>query len=394
MYFGDWMQEENKNILDIDENLRIIGTAHVSSKSVKLVEQQIEDWSPDLVAVELCESRMKSLTEPSELESEDLLKIISDGRATMILLQSALGALQRKMGATSGERPGAEFLAAIKSAEKIKVPIELIDRDIVITLRRAWAKMGLLEKWRVMNSLLWNDEDDEVSIEEMLENSDLLNTLLEDARKVAPKAGKVLIDERDEYLATKINRVRNKGKVLAVIGAGHLNGVGSFLKGDEYDKVNRIEELNLQPRKPIWPKIVMLAIPLFLFGAIGWMFYNGQIENLADTIGEWVIWNSVFAAFGIIIARGHPLSVIVGAIASPLTSLNPTLAAGWFAGYTQLKIDSPTGKDAKEFLVLDEYSLLWKNRVGKVLLVTALGNLGSSIGAWLAVGDIIGNILG
>ena len=388
------MQWENNNILEIDENLRIIGTAHVSSKSVKLVEQQIEEWNPDLVAVELCESRMKSLTEPSELESEDLLKIIGDGRATMILLQSALGALQRKMGTTAGEKPGAEFLAAIRSAEKIQVPIELIDRDIVITLRRAWAKMGLIEKWRVMNALLWDDGDDEVSIEEMLENTDLLNTLLEDAKKVAPKAGKVLIDERDEYLATKINKVRSRGKVLAVIGAGHLNGVGSFLKDNAHDQFDRIEELNLQPRKPLWPKLVMIAIPVFLFGAIGWMFYNGQMENLSDTIGEWVIWNSAFAALGIIIARGHPLSIIVGAIASPLTSLNPTLAAGWFAGYTQLKIDSPTGKDAKDFLVLDEYSLLWKNRVGKVLLVTALGNLGSTIGAWLAVGDIIGNILG
>tara|TARA_B100000214_G_scaffold367867_1_gene338581 strand:+ start:111 stop:1295 length:1185 start_codon:yes stop_codon:yes gene_type:complete len=394
MKSGDKVRQENNNILEIDENLRIIGTAHVSSKSVKLVEQQIEEWNPDLVAVELCESRMKSLTEPSELESEDLLKIIGDGRATMILLQSALGTLQRKMGETAGEKPGAEFLAAIRSAEKIRVPIELIDRDIVITLRRAWAKMGLIEKWRVMNALLWDDEDDEVSIEEMLENSDLLNTLLEDARKVAPKAGKVLIDERDEYLATKINRVRGRGKVLAVIGAGHLTGVGSFLKHEGNNQFDRIEELNLQPRKPLWPKLVMIAIPLFLFGAIGWMFYNGQMENLSDTIGEWVIWNSAFAALGIIIARGHPLSIIVGAIASPLTSLNPTLAAGWFAGYTQLKIDSPTGKDAKDFLVLDEYSLLWKNRVGKVLLVTALGNLGSTIGAWLAVGDIIGNILG
>ena len=134
MKSGDKVRQENNNILEIDENLRIIGTAHVSSKSVKLVEQQIEEWNPDLVAVELCESRMKSLTEPSELESEDLLKIIGDGRATMILLQSALGTLQRKMGETAGEKPGAEFLAAIRSAEKIRVPIELIDRDIVITL--------------------------------------------------------------------------------------------------------------------------------------------------------------------------------------------------------------------------------------------------------------------
>ena len=64
-------------------------------------------------------------------------------------------------------------------------------------------------------------------------------------------------------------------------------------------------------------------------------------------------------------------------MASPITSLNPTLAAGWFAGYTQLKIAAPTGGDATDFLALQDYSF-YRNRVGKVLLVTALGNLGSA----------------
>ena len=62
-----------KNIVDIDENLRLVGTAHISSTSVALVRQQIKDWGPDLVAVELCESRKASLLDPEALENEDLL---------------------------------------------------------------------------------------------------------------------------------------------------------------------------------------------------------------------------------------------------------------------------------------------------------------------------------
>ena len=155
------MATAESNVVDVDERLRLVGTAHVSSESVELVRKQIDEWEPDLVAVELCPSRMAALTEPEALESEDLLKIINEGRATMILLQSALAAQQRRMGISTGEKPGAELLAAVRAAEESETPIELIDRDVVITLRRAWSKMGLLEKWRVMNALLWEEEEEE-----------------------------------------------------------------------------------------------------------------------------------------------------------------------------------------------------------------------------------------
>jgi pheromone shutdown protein TraB len=138
----------------------------------------------------------------------------------------------------------------------------------------------------------------------------------------------------------------------------------------------------------------MSAIPIFLLGAVSWMAANGEMGDLKQTAKTWLILNAVLAGAGVLIARGHPLSILVGAIASPITSLNPTLAAGWFAGYTQLKVASPTGKDAQDFLVLDEVSLFWKNRVGRVLMVTAMGNLGSMAGAWLAGGAILGMLLG
>jgi len=382
------------NIIDIDDGLRLLGTAHVSSESVDLVRSQIEEWGPDLVAVELCPSRMAALTKPESLESEDLLKIIKEGRSAMILLQSALAAQQRRMGVSSGEKPGAELLAAVNTAEASGVPVEMIDRDVVVTLRRAWRKMGVIEKWRILNALLWEDDDDEVSIDEVLGDSDLLSSMMEEAREIAPGAGEVLIDERDSFLAGRIQQIRGKGKILAVIGAGHLSGVAHNLGEPAIETTSRLSELSKEPPKSIWPRMLMAAIPVFLFGAVAWMVANGEMDALKQTAQTWLVLNAVLAGAGVLIARGHPLSILVGAIASPITSLNPTLAAGWFAGYTQLKVASPTGKDAQEFLVLDEVSLFWKNRVGRVLMVTAMGNLGSMVGAWLAGGAILGMLLG
>ena len=381
------------NIVEIDEGLRILGTAHVSSESVELVRSQIEDWEPDLVAVELCPSIMSALTEPESLDSEDLLKIIKEGRSAMILLQSALAAQQRRMGISSGERPGAELLAAVNAAEESDIQVEMIDRDVVITLRRAWRKMGFVEKWRVLNALLWEEDDEEVSIDEVLGDSDLLSSMMEEAREIAPRAGEVLIDERDSFLAGRIQQIRGKGKVLAVIGAGHLSGVVQNLGEPAMETTSRLAELSEEPPKSVWPIALMAAIPVFLLGAVGWMAYNGEMEDLKQTAQTWLILNALLAGLGVLIARGHPLSILVGAVASPITSLNPTLAAGWFAGYTQLKVASPTGKDAQDFLKLDETSLFWKNRVGRVLLVTALGNVGSMVGAWLAGASILGMLI-
>jgi len=383
-----------QNIVDIDDNLRIIGTAHVSSASVELVREQIEQWKPNLVAVELCDSRLRSLQQPDDLDNDDLLKIIKEGKSAMILLQSALAAQQRRMGMETGEKPGAELLAAIEIAEENNIDHALIDRDVVVTLRRAWRKMGLREKWRVLNALLWEDDDEEFDLDELIEDSDLLTTMMEEARDAAPRAGEVLIDERDAFLAGRIQQIRGKGKVLAVVGAGHINGIIEHLQKPPMETTSKLSELSTEPPKPVWPKVVTWAIPILLLSVIGYLFWNGDTEALKDTLWYWTAANAILAGIGVALARGHPLSILVGALASPITSLNPTLAAGWFAGYTQLKIAAPTGGDATEFLALQNYSLFYRNRVGKVLLVTALGNMGSALGAWFAGGAIVGMIIG
>ena len=117
------------------------------------------------------------------------------------------------------------------------------------------------------------------------------------------------------------------------------------------------------------------------------------MESLKQTAQAWLVINACLTGLGVLLAREHPLSILVGAVASPITSLNPTLAAGWFAGYAQLKVAAPTGKDAQDFLALDSASLFWRNQVGKVLLVTAFGNRGSVAGTWIAAAGIAGFIL-
>tara|TARA_B100000963_G_scaffold30286_1_gene22519 strand:- start:1441 stop:2343 length:903 start_codon:yes stop_codon:yes gene_type:complete len=300
------------------------------------------------------------------------------------------------MGIEHGESPGAELLRAIDLAIENEIPVELIDRDIVTTLKRAWKNMGFFEKFRVLNALLWDDEAEEPEdIEALLEDSDMLTKVLEEARDVAPKAGSVLIDERDQYMANKIRLLSERGRVLAVVGAGHLAGIErAWNISSSIDSEALITDLDTLPKAPRWPKITVGLIPLVLVGIVAWMWYEGDLEGIGDTIGYWMIANAGLAGLGVALAGGHPLSVFVGAIASPFTSLNPALAAGWFAGYTQYKMQRPTGLDASEFLVVDDIRGLWKNRVGRILLVTAFGNLGSSLGAWLAGAAIVGSIIG
>lgn len=388
------MPKDTKNIIDIDENLRLLGTAHVSTTSVNLVKNQIIEYKPDVIAVELCESRLASLKKPEGIDNEELLKIISDGKSAMIILQSALSVQQRKMGIDSGEKPGAELLAAINIAEELDIPIELIDRDVVITLRRAWHKMGLREKMRVFEALLSEDDDDEFDLEELLEDSDLLSNMMEDVYKIAPNAGHVLINERDEFLSGRIQQIRGKGKILAIVGAGHLTGIQENLKKPTMESTSKLSKLNEQPKKPNWPKYLMLAIPILLIAALGKSAYNGDFTTVWDSLSIWLALNAFLTGLGILIARGHPLSIIVGALASPITSLNPSLAAGWFAGYTQLKMNPPTGKDASDFLEFSSmYNMFFRNKVGKVMMVTALGNLGSTAGTFLAAGLISNGLI-
>ncbi|MDG1555260.1 MAG: TraB/GumN family protein [Candidatus Poseidoniaceae archaeon] len=381
--------------IDISPTLRILGTAHVSTASVEAVREQISSYQPERVAVELCDSRYQALTSDRRLDKEGLLKVVKEGKAPLVLLQSLLAAEQRKMGLDEGQQPGAELLAAVQEAEAAELEVALIDRDIQTTLQRAWKKMRFREKVRILWSLLGDDEDDDApEVNELLENQDLLTSLMEELRTFSPGAGLVLIDERDSYLAGKLALLHDgEKKTLAVVGAGHLKGIENHLAQQSMPNQASLDDLNQLPVRGRISKSIPWLIPLFVMTLIGYSLATGSKDSLIEMFTVWTAANAVFAALGCALARGHPLAILTAAAASPITSLNPTLAAGWFAGYVQLKIKEPTAEDLQQFLKLESLGSFWSNKAGRVLMVTSLSNLGSMAGAWFAATGLVGSLI-
>ena len=138
------MSEETP-LIDVNDRLRLLGTAHIATASVEAVMEQIAVYQPDIVAVELCQGRYETLISDRRLDKEGLLKVVKEGKAPMVLLQSMLSAEQRKLGLDEGQQPGAELLAAVNIGKEAGCEIALVDRDIQVTLRRAWRKMKFLQ---------------------------------------------------------------------------------------------------------------------------------------------------------------------------------------------------------------------------------------------------------
>ena len=383
---------ESAAVVDIGENIRLVGTAHISRASAELVKRQIEIYHPERIAVELDESRLIALEDPQTFDEETLGVAIRNGRAPLLLFQAMLATQQRKMGLETGEMPGVDLLTAVEEAREREIPFALVDRDVRITLRRAWVKMGLIQRFRLLTALIAPEEEEEIDVDAIPEDLDLISSMMEELRQMIPAAGEVLIDERDCYLGERIRQESTKGRVLAVIGAGHLSGVEEVLRGDPAPN-EHLKEIDSTPPPGAIRKAIPFVLPALMIGVMAFLLAKGDTQALLDSTLLWLGINAACAALCVLIVGGHPISILTAAIASPITSLNPTLAAGWFAGAAQLKFSAPRNKDLQEFLLLDSLRLLFTNRAGRVLLVTVMGNIGSSIGAWVAGPLILGTVI-
>jgi len=378
--------------IDISPTLRLLGTAHVATTSVEAVKEQIETYQPKIVGVELCKTRHDALVEGRRLDKEGLRRVIKEGKAPMVLMQAMLSAEQRRLGLNEGQEPGAELLVAVETAKAAGIEVALVDRDIQVTMRRAWKKMKWRERFRLLFSLFGDDEEleEDFDLDELLTDSDLLSTMMEDLKEFSQGAGEALIDERDRYIAEKIMQSKTEEKMLVVVGAGHLKGIERALNPYNPLSTEELESISTVPKKGIIGKVLPFAIPLIVMGLVGFALFNNNEVDYVKMLTVWTLFNAIFAAIGCILARGHPLAILTAALASPITSLNPALAAGWFAGYVQLRISEPTTEDLQQFLKGTSIGGFWSNRAGRVLLVTALTNLGSMLGAWFAAAGFIG----
>jgi len=377
---------EHQNISRIkldDREIILVGTAHVSRDSIDLVERTIDLEKPDTVCVELCKPRYDAIRQKSKWQDTDILKVIREKRSGALLSQLIMASMQKKIAQKFNITPGEEMLRAIDRAEANGAELILADREIRITLLRAWRMMGFCNKMKFIPDLILSFfSDEEITEEEIekLKQQDVLEYTLKTIGEKLPRLKEILIDERDLYLAHTLSHAPG-ARIIAVVGAGHVPGITRHL-GEEID----LESLNKIPDKGKWGKAAGWIFSLTIVGifAAGF-FYSGSAASL-KMIGWWSAITAFFAGLGALIMLAHPLTIAASALAAPITTLHPLIAAGWVAGLAEATLRKPQVKD---FLALpnDIVSVrgFFHNRITRLLLLVAVVNLTTSIGTFLAI---------
>ncbi|MEW6488976.1 MAG: TraB/GumN family protein [Thermodesulfobacteriota bacterium] len=365
----------------------LVGTAHVSQRSVEEVRRAVEELVPACVCVELDAQRLEALRDPNRWRDLNLAAAVRQGRGAFLLANLALSSFQRRLGLHTGVKPGAELLEAVVAAEERGAAVELVDRPIRTTLLRVWRRTGFWKKIRLFSALLGSAfESPELGEEELakLREGDALATLLKDLGEALPEAKEILIDERDRYMAAKIRRAPG-GTVVAVVGAGHLPGIVREL-GTGVAEAD-LALLDAIPPKSVASRAVPWAIPGVVLALFAVGFFFGDASKVREAAWAWVLANGGFAALGAFLALGHPASIAAAFVAAPLTSLNPTVGAGMVTGAVQAWVGKPRVRDLESLLDdLSHWKGWWANRVSRVLLVFFFSNLGSSVGTFVAFG--------
>ncbi|GBF51864.1 pheromone shutdown protein [Leptospira ryugenii] len=373
--------------------VHLLGTAHISEKSVEAVEALVEKVKPDAICVELCDSRMKSLEDPDYLKKMDIFKVFKERKMWLLLSSLILSSFQKKMG-NQKVRPGDEMRKGIQLGREKGLLVVPVDREIQTTLKRAWGNVGFFSKTFLFSALitsLFVKEDVSVEKIEEMKSEDILNDLFSQLPRRYDSIRNVIIDERDIYLSEKIRRVALEGKfkkIIAIVGAGHLKGILQHIQHE-----HPLEPLESLP-KSSWLDYAKIAIyPIFFAGLIGYTTYTQGKEAGGDILSQLVWIKGGLAAFGALVAWGHPISIFLAFLTAPIGTFVPIFKAGWVAALSESYLRKPTVEDFEKIAEDSEtVSGFWRNRVIRIFLIFFLPQIGSTVGTFLVAWKGIRNL--
>lgn len=394
----DGLQDQPHAIVERDGvRYTLLGTAHVSQASVDAVEAALASGRYDTIAVELDSQRHRALTDPDALSKLDLFQILREGKTGLVAANLALAAYQRRLAEQLKVEPGAELKAAAVGAEARGLRLALVDRDVGITLRRAFGALGFWGRTKLIAGLgasLLADESVEEDEIERLKKGDFLEASFGEFAAGSPPLFRAIIAERDQFMANRLRQVGAEGgrEVLAVVGAGHLKGLAEHLRENQDAPQPALDALNELPRSSNIPWFTIL-LAVFLLGGFAWGFWQGGAELGGELVLQWVLITAVGGALGCLAAGGHPLSILAAAVSSPLTPLHPALASGTVSAVVEAWVRKPTYAD---FLRLRDdtghISGWWKNRVARVLVNFFLTSLGTAVAVWVGGATLLSKL--
>lgn len=363
-------------------DIYLVGTAHVSQKSVDEVGRVIADVRPDTVCVELDAARHQALVDPARWRSLDIFQVIRERRITFLLTSLVLSSYQRRLGAKLGVRPGAEMLAAIEQARRIGAELVLADRDMQATLRRTWAALSPWDCLQLIGTLVGSmfakGEITEEQVE-ALKDRDTISELIREFAEVMPRLQRPLIDERDRFLVSSVREAPGQ-RVVAVVGAGHVGGMVNYLHAD----VDR-KALSEIPRPSWLSRGVRWVLPLVFLGLLARVIAQGGRDELVLVLAGWGVASGAFAGAFALLVRAHPLSVLAAALSAPLLVLVPGTGAGIAAAYVEAWLRRPMLSDCEGLSQISSLADWKRNRFTRVLTVAFATSIGSAIGAFAGV---------
>ncbi len=391
---GNHVYPEDVELITLgDREIFLVGTAHVSQESVDLVKQVIATEKPDCVCVELDDKRYKALSGRKRWESLDLKEIIKKKQLSTLLVNLVLSSYQKKLGMQLGVMPGSELLEATRVANKYAIPVSLCDRDVRVTLRRAWHETSFFKKGYLLATLLLSLFDNTEITEEKLEQlkkKDVLSELMSELGEAMPELKRVLIDERDIYLAEKI-KMSVGSKLVAVVGAGHVEGIKKRIREDHSSVLPSISTF---PPVSTWFKALGWSIPLLIIGSLLAIGLQKGSGAAGANLLYWVLANGIPSAIGAILAWAHPLTIATAFAAAPVTSLTPVIGAGYVTAFVQVLVQPPVVREFET--VAEDMATVagwWKNKLLRVFLAFLLPGLGSMIGTWIGGVEIVKNLV-
>ncbi len=395
-------EEENINIEEPEiiepireASLEIVGTAHISEKSVNTVKETIYEKRPEIVAIELDVGRYQTLVNESygikQEEKFDLKTLLKSNNLIVTLVSTFLAHTQRKMGKDVGVKPGSEMLEAAKIAKEVNAEIALIDRNIQITLKRTIKGMTLKEKltfvWELITSYLSGDDEEEGSFEEEIERlkqEDTIQEVMGYFKEASPGGYNALVHERDAYMAYNLKSLEDKN-VVAVVGAGHKQGIETFLENPE--TIPSIESLSyVKESRFSIIKIIIYLIPLIFILIFIIAFFQGI--DIQGGLINYIIFAGGGAFLGSLLSGSKIQSALVALIVAPITVIHPLLAAGWFSGLVEGKLRKVGFDDLHELADFESFRDLWHNKLFRVILVVIGTNLGCTIGVLITINNV------
>ncbi len=231
------------------KNIIIIGTSHIAPESLKAVTRTIELERPDIIAVELDKKRLWGLLAGGIGKTKISLKRIKKVGIKGYVFGLLGSYVQHRLGKYVGVSPGSDMLAAVKLAQNYGMQIALIDQDIDITLKQFSCSLSSKEKWNflvdVIKSLFFRKREmkkyglEEIDLSKVPPKR-LIKKLIESVKERYPNVYRVLISDRNLYMARKLYELMELNptkKIVGVVGAGHEDELISLIKKIEAHQV-------------------------------------------------------------------------------------------------------------------------------------------------------------